>query len=124
MRRRELNKRVFALSLGALLLALCPDTEAQQPKKFPLIGYVTGSGGATPESRFEAFKHGLRELGYIDGKNIRIEYRYAEGKLDRIPSLVAELINLKVNVLVLPLSTAVRAAKQLTKTTPSDDNYG
>ena len=65
-----------------------------------------------------AFRQGLRDLGYIEGKNILVEYRYAEGKADRIPGLVAELVQLKVDVLVFPNTTAIRAAKQATKTIP------
>ena len=69
--------------------------------------------------RTEAFRQGLRDLGYIEGKNILIEYRYAERKLDRIPSLVAELVQLKVDVLVAPISSSESvAAKQATKTIP------
>jgi len=74
--------------------------EAQQPKKIPRIGYfVTSNLTASPE-RHEAFRQGLRELGYIDGKNIVIEYRYAEGKLDRLSELAAELVRLKVDIIV------------------------
>ena len=63
----------------------------------------------------EAFRQGLRDLGYIDGKNVLVEYRYLEGKLDRIPDLVAELMHLKVDVFVLTSLSAIRAAKQATK---------
>ena len=71
-----------------------------------------------PGPQVEAFRQGLRDLGYIEGKNILVEYRYAEGKLDRIPSLVAELVQLKVDVLVVATLPAIRAAKQATKTIP------
>lgn len=75
-----------------MLFALCSSAEAQQVKKVPRIGYVTGSGDANnPGRSVEAFRQGMRELGYIEGKNILVEYRYAEGKQDRIPGLVAEL---------------------------------
>jgi putative ABC transport system substrate-binding protein len=73
---------------------------------------------STPDPLVDAFRQGLRDLGYIEGKNILVEYRYAEGKLDRIPSLVTELVQLKVDVLVSPALPAIRAAKQATKTIP------
>ena len=80
---------------------------------------MSGSGDpSTPNPYIEAFRLGLRDLGYIEGKNIQIEYRYAEGMNDRIPSLIAELVQLKVDVLVSPTPTAISAAKQATKTIP------
>jgi len=101
-----------------ILLAVAVTTEAQQPKKVPRIGYVSGSGPVTSDPRFDALRQGLRDLGYIEGKNILIEYRYAEGRQDPIPSLVAELVQLEVDVLVSPSLPAIRAAKQATKTIP------
>ena len=93
--------------------------EAQQPKKIPRIGYLSGAGDpSNPGPNVEAFRRGLQELGYIEGKNILVEYRYIEGKRDRVPSLVAELVQLKVDVLVSPNLPAIRAAKQATKTIP------
>src|SRR5262245_3248202 len=90
--------------------------EAQQPKKIPRIGFVTGSGEPNnPEPNVEAFRQGLQGLGYIEGKNIFVEYRYPEGELDRIPSLVAELVQLKVDVFVSPSLSAILAAKKATK---------
>ena len=93
--------------------------QAQQPGKIPRIGYLSGGGNPdTPGTQVEAFRQGLRDLGYIEGKNILIEFRRAEGKLDRIPSLVAELVQLKVDLLVITTLQAIRAAKQATKTIP------
>jgi putative ABC transport system substrate-binding protein len=95
--------------------------QAQQPKKIPRIGYIgymSSLNPSTSEPRLEAFRQGLRDLGYIEGKNILVEYRYAEGKLDRFPSLVTELVQLKVDVLVVGPLLAIRAAKQATKTIP------
>jgi putative tryptophan/tyrosine transport system substrate-binding protein len=92
-------------------------SEAQQPKKIPRIGYVS-SGDPSTEPRLAAFRRGLRDLGYIEGKNILIEYRYAEGKPDEVPGLVAELVQLKVDVLVIGFLPAIHAAKQATKTIP------
>ncbi len=98
-----------------MLFALCFPVGAQQPR----IGWVSGSGDPnTPGPQVEAFRQGLRDIGYVEGKNIVVEYRYAEGKMDRIPSLVAELVQLKVDVLVSPNGPAVLAAKQATKTIP------
>src|SRR5215831_21048650 len=83
------------------------------------LGYVSASGGpASPDARFEVFRQGLRDLGYIEGKNILLEVRYAEGRQDPIPSLVADLVELKVDVLLLTTLPGIRAAKQATKTIP------
>jgi putative ABC transport system substrate-binding protein len=93
--------------------------QAQQPAKIPRIGYVSGTGDpSNPGPYVEALRKGLRDLGYIEGKNILIEYRYEEGNQDRAPRLVAELIQLNVDVLVAVPSPAIRAAKQATKTIP------
>ena len=93
--------------------------EAQQPKKVPRIGYLSSTDPASESARAEAIRLALRELGYIEGQNIAIEYRYAEGKLDRLPELAAELVRLKVDIIVVaggdPL---IRAAKNATKTIP------
>ena len=113
-----MSRNIFSTALCALLLALSFPAEAQQPTKIRRIGYVSGSGPVTSDPRFDALRQGLRDLGYIEGKNILLEYRYAEGKQDPIPSLVAELVQLEVDVLVSPSLPAVRAAKQATKTIP------
>jgi putative tryptophan/tyrosine transport system substrate-binding protein len=114
-----MSKKVICLALTAILLALNFPAKAQQRGKVPRIGYLSGRGdSSTSDPLVEAFRQGLRDLGYIEGKNILVEYRYAEGKVDRIPSLVAELVQLKVDVLVSPAFPAIRAAKQATKTIP------
>ena len=114
-----MSKKIIGLAFGALLFALSFPSEAQQPAKVPRIGFVTGSGDfKKPGALVEAFREGLRDLGYIEGKNILVEYRYIEGKRDRIPGLVAELVQLKVDVFVSPTLTAILAAKQATKTIP------
>jgi putative tryptophan/tyrosine transport system substrate-binding protein len=124
MRKRffgfTLSSLPFALGLvSALLLALCSSTEAQQPGKISRIGFLPSSGNANdPGIEVRAFQQRLRDLGYIEGKNILIEYRYAEGKADRVPSLVAELVQLKVDVLVVGSPGAVQEAKRATKTIP------
>jgi putative ABC transport system substrate-binding protein len=108
-----MKKKIMVLALSAF--ALCFSAEAQQPKQIPRIGYLA----ANPQGPSgEALRQGLKDLGYLEGKNIVMEYRYSEGRDDRIPSLVAELVQLKVDVLVSPLPAAVRAAKQATTTIP------
>ena len=110
---------VFGLVLFAMLLALCVSVQAQQPKKVPRIGYLSGVDPARESARSEAFRRSLRELGYIEGQNIAIEYRYAEGQRDRFPELAAELVRLKVDIIVGPSGSApIRAAKNATKTIP------
>ena len=94
------QKRLFGFALAALLFALSFFAEAQQPKKVPRIGFLSAASASAVSARIEAFRQGLRELGYVEGKNIVIEYRYAEGKLDRLPALAAELVRLKVDVIV------------------------
>ena len=111
--------KVVICLLTTALLSTVPFVEAQQPKKIPRIGYVSGAGDpSNPGPSVEAFQQGLRDRGYIEGKNILVEYRYAEGRQDRIPSLVSELVQLKVDVLVLVTLPSIRAAKEATKTIP------
>ena len=114
-----MNKKIVLSLLATLILASIHLAEAQQARKVPRIGHVSGSGDANnPEPSVEAFRQGLRDLGYIEGKNILVEYRYAEGKLDRAPALVAELVQLRVDVLVAAFLPGIRAAKEATKTIP------
>ena len=102
-----------------MLLALWLSAQAQQPKKVPRIGYLSSTDPATESTRSEAIRLALRELGYIEGQNIAFEYRYAEGKLDRFPELAAELVRLKVDIIVVAGGDPViRAAKNATKTIP------
>jgi putative tryptophan/tyrosine transport system substrate-binding protein len=113
-----MNRKLLWL-LTVLFIASSHLAEAQQPAKIPRIGYVSGAGNPTnPGPQTEAFRQGLRDLSYIEGKNILVEYRYVEGNFDRVPGLVAELVRLKVDVLVANTSVAIRAAKQATKTIP------
>jgi putative tryptophan/tyrosine transport system substrate-binding protein len=117
---RALSPLPFALSLlCALLLALCLPAEAQQPKKVPLIGYLAPGDAARESARFEAIRLALRELGYLEGQNIATEYRYADGKIDRAPELAAELVRLKVDVIVAAGgSVVIRPAMNASKTIP------
>src|SRR6266576_1221944 len=91
---------------------------AQQPTKIPRIGYLGGASLSAIPKRIAAFREGLRELGYVEGKNVVMEYRWAEGKLDRLPALAAELVSLKVDVIVTGGPTNTRAAKVATSTIP------
>jgi putative ABC transport system substrate-binding protein len=117
MKRHRQIKAVLLL-IGFVLAAI-HFAEAQQPAKIPRVGYVSGTGDAFNQGPYvEALRQGLKELGYTEGKNIIIEYRGAEAKLERVPSLVAELVRLKVDVLVVPILPAILAAKQATKTIP------
>src|SRR5215467_6007143 len=104
------------------VLALSISAEAQQPKKVPRIGYLSNADAATDSARggrAEGIRLALRELGYIEGQNIAIEYRYAEGKVDRAPELAAELVRLKVDIIVVASGDQwIRAAKNATKTIP------
>src|SRR5262245_57401033 len=114
-------KKAAALSIliAIVLLALGVIAEAQQSKKVSRIGYLAATDTARDSARSEAIRLALRDLGYIEGQNIATEYRYAEGKLDRFPELVAELVRLKVDVIVVAGGVIpLRAAKNATKTIP------
>ncbi len=115
---KNMNRKITVLTLCPMLLALCVSAEAQHATKIPRIGYLTGTSFSTNAARNEAFRQGLRELGYVEGKNIVIEWRSAEGKLDRLPALAAELVRLKVDVIVAGGPPATRAAKEATATIP------
>jgi putative ABC transport system substrate-binding protein len=119
LQRLALCAMLLALCfVGALLFAVCSVTGAQQAAKIPRIGVLWGSTPEAEKDRLAAFQHGLRGLGYLEGENILVEYRYAQGKLDKIPELLGELMELKVEVLVVAPLTAIRAAKKATKTIP------
>ena len=107
---------VLCVALSALLLPFDSPTKAQQPDKVPRIGMLFIGGRDQPH--LEAFKQGLRERGYIEGKNIRFEYRYAEGKENRLDALAAELVREKVDVIVTTASVSARAARKASQTTP------
>jgi putative tryptophan/tyrosine transport system substrate-binding protein len=112
------SKKIFSLALCAVLLALRVPTEAQQPAKVPRIGYLSVGSPSTSPARREAFRQGLRQLGHVEGKNIVIEWRYAEGKPDRLPALAAELVRLRIDVIVTGGPVPTRAAKETTSTIP------
>jgi ABC-type uncharacterized transport system substrate-binding protein len=115
----KMKWEIVPLLLVAVVLLHGHLAEAQQPTKILRIGYVSGIGvPSAPGSQVEAFRRGLRELGYVEGKNFVAEYRYIEGKLDRIPTIVAELVQLKVDVIVSSNFAVITAAKDATKTIP------
>jgi putative tryptophan/tyrosine transport system substrate-binding protein len=111
-----MSKKMLIWSLTTILLTAAFPAEAQQ-KKAPRIGYLSALS-ASATARAEAFRQGLRELGYIEGQNIVIEYRFAEGKLDQVPRNAAELVRLKVDVIVTAGSTDTAAARKATATIP------
>ena len=113
-----MNRKIFCLALCALLFALGVSAQAQQPAKVPRIGYLTNESLSALSARTEAFRQGLRELGYLEGKNIVIEWRDAEGKLDRLNELAVELVRLRVDVIVTAGGLATRSAKEATMTIP------
>jgi putative ABC transport system substrate-binding protein len=113
--------KVIGFALSFMLLALCFSASAQQQAKIPRIGYLAQRNtptSTTPDPAAEAFRQGLRDLGYLEGKTILVEYRYAEGNEDRLRAFVAELVQIKVEIIVSPTFQAIRAAKQATKTMP------
>src|SRR5262249_26417880 len=112
-----MNTRMI-ICLITTLLSTASFAEAQQAKKVPRIGFLIGSSPSANTARIDAFRQGLRELGYLEEKNIVIEYRWAEGKFDRLPELAAELVHLKVDVIILAGSPNTRARKEATKNHP------
>ncbi len=112
-----MRKRVIRLALSTLLLSLSFGAEAEQPEKVLRIGVLVAPSASYISYRIGAFRQRLRELGYVEGKNVAIEYRYAEGKLDRLPDLAAELVGLKVDVIVT-VGPASRIAMKATSAIP------
>jgi putative ABC transport system substrate-binding protein len=118
-RRKLMRNKFVSFALGAWLLALCGFVSAQQPKKFFRIGYLSSGNRTSESTRSEAIRQALREHGYIEGQNIAIEYRHEEAKPARAPELLAELVRLKVDVIVVAGGGDwVVAAKNATKTIP------
>jgi putative ABC transport system substrate-binding protein len=111
---------ILLFSLVSFLISASSQiANAQQPKKVPRIGFLGFTSLSGIAARIEAFRQGLRELGYVEGKNIVVEYRHTEGKPDRLPGLSAELVRLKVDVIVAGGGGgAISAAKEATKTIP------
>jgi len=113
-----MKNKTIGLVLGALFFALCFYANAQQPAKVPRIGFLSSLSPAAVSARMDAFRQGLRELGYVEGKNIVIESRWAEGKTERLPELAAELVRLKVDIIVTGGPAVNRFAKEATVTIP------
>src|SRR5215471_8261710 len=116
-----MKAKLLVYAFPALILATIHLAEAQQAGKVPRIGFVSARVDptpTTPDSSADALRQGLRKLGYTEEKNLVIEYRYFGGKADRIPSIVAELLQLKLDVLVSVNTLAIRAFKQADKTVP------
>jgi putative ABC transport system substrate-binding protein len=111
-------KLLALLLLANAILASSHLAEAQQPGKLPRIGYLAGATPSGVSARTEAFRQGLRELGYVEGKNIAIEWRFAEGKLDRLAGLAAELVRLKVDIIVSGGADVTLVVKEVTVTIP------
>jgi len=109
---------VPSILVAMMSLALGVSAEAQQTKKVPRVGFLIASSASSQESRLEAFRQGLRQLGYIEGQNIVIELRSGEGKAERLPVVTAELVQLKVDAIVTGGSTSTHAAKEATETIP------
>jgi len=115
----QMKKAAVPILVAVILLTVAVVTEAQEPKKVARIGYLVSSDPINEFPRSEGIRQALRELGYIEGQNIAIEYRYAEGKLDRLSELATELVRLKVDVILATGgTTAIREAKKATKTIP------
>jgi ABC-type uncharacterized transport system substrate-binding protein len=113
-----MSKKLFWFPLCALLLALSVPVEGQQPKKVPRVGYLAAVSASADAPRLEAFRQGLRDLGYIEGQNIIIEYRHEGRGFERLPELAAELVRQKPDVLVAVTTNAALAAKKATTTIP------
>jgi putative ABC transport system substrate-binding protein len=114
-----MSKTIAVLMFTVVMLALVSVTQAQQPKKVPLVGYLSSIDAASESARSEGIRMALRERGYIEGQNIAIEFRYSEGKADRAPELAAELVRLKVDIILVAGGILwIRAANNATKTIP------
>ena len=117
--RKNMKRQITVITLCATLFALCSSAQAQQPKKVYRIGYLAPADAASDSTRSEGIRLALRELGYKEGENIATVYRYSEGKVDRLPELAAELVRLKVDLIVVAAGDPwIRAAKNATKTIP------
>ena len=110
--------KMFSLTAAIWLLVAPLAGAAQQPAKVPRIGYLSPLSPSSDSTRIEAFRQGLRDFGYVEGQNIAIEYRYAEGKFNRLPDLAAELVRFKVDVIVVASTPGILAAKNATSTIP------
>ena len=113
-----MTHKIFFLALSTLLFALCPSAEAQQSSKTPKIGVLYSGSRSSGESSLDAFRQGLHDLGYVEGKNIVVEYRYGHGMIDQLPRLADELVQLKPDVFVTAGSAGIDVLRRVTSTTP------
>src|SRR5262245_2990025 len=118
LQNRKIQNRKFPVLMVALLFALGFPAEAQEPAKIWRIGVLVSSSASLNASRDEALRQGLREIGYVEGKNIVMDFRYAEGKLDRLPELATDLVRLKPDLILVGGTRVAVAAKQATSTIP------
>ena len=113
-----MKNKILLLVGASFVLAFLRLAEAQQTtKSIPRIGFISSTAGDS--SMFNAFQQRLRDLGYVEGQNIRFELRYAEGRLDRLPTFVQEFVQQKVDVIVAANNVVIRTAKEATKTIPA-----
>ena len=117
-KKKDMKKKIFFLALCAVLFAFCPHADAQETGKVFRIGFLDDSSASSIADRLEAFRQEVRKLGWIEGKNITIEYRFAEQKPERLPELAADLVRLKVDLIVVATTPAALAAKSATTTIP------
>ena len=127
--RGNSKKKIIGLASCAMIVCLCTSAHAQQTAKIPRIGYLTLASASSNLPRREAFLDGLRNLGYSEGQNVNIEYRYADSRTDRLPELAADLVRLQVDVIVAGGTQVNLAAKKTTSTIPivmanADDPLG
>jgi putative tryptophan/tyrosine transport system substrate-binding protein len=113
-----MKRKIINLALCAVLFALCSSVESQQPKKIAKVGYLAPSTPAAAAHLVEAFRQGLRELGYVEGKNFVLELRHGEARAERLPELAWELVGLKLDVIVTATDVAIAAVKRETQTIP------
>jgi putative ABC transport system substrate-binding protein len=113
-----MKREITGLALCAVLFALCFPANAQQPKKVPKIGYLLASNPAAAAHNIEAFRQGMRELGYVEGKTFVLELRYGEARAERIAELARELVGLKLDLIVASTDVAIAAVKRETQTIP------
>jgi putative tryptophan/tyrosine transport system substrate-binding protein len=113
-----MSTNILISLLATVVLTIVPLAQAQQATRIPMIGRLGASSASAEAARVEAFRQGLRELGYIEGKNIVIEWRHAEGKLDRLPALAAELVHQKVDIIITGGANATEAVRKATSTIP------
>lgn len=113
-----MNRESFSVLVGALLFVVCTVAQALEPKKIARIGYLAAVSATADAPRLEAFRQGLRDLGYVEGQNVVIEYRHADREFERLPGLAAELVGLDIDVLVAVTTNAALAAKKTTTTVP------